>query len=152
MAKTLAELRQARATLMLEGNTLSALETLTADQEARLGAVKTELEGIEAERCTVEDAMSTAEQVAQAVAAGVTGANKRAADITAACDLAGKPNRAHAYITSGKTAEAVVTELKAEAAEPSDDVNARSGKSAGKPDTKAAWDKVVGKVNARIPG
>lgn len=151
MAKTLAEIRQARAALNTEAEGILAAHTdggFTAEQDARLTAIKGELATLETERCAIEDAMSTTEQVAESVGKATAAATKRAADIAAACELAGKPARAHGFITSGKSAEAVTAELKAEANAPADeDVNTRNGRGAGKADTPASWNASIERTN-----
>lgn len=154
MSKTLAELRQSRSALNGEAETLLAKATaenrdVTEAEDGRLKAITAELVGIETERAALEDSLSTPEQVATAVAEASKAATTRAADIAAACELAGKPAKAHGFIVSGKSLDAVTADLKAAAAA-ADDLNPRNPRSAAKPDTAAAWGNVIDKVNARV--
>lgn len=97
------------------------------------------------------DAKAKADAEAAATPDPVAAERKRAADITAACQLAGKPEKASAFIAEGKSLSDVVAALQAERPR-TPEVSASNGNGAGKPsaDTAAAWDKAVAKVNARI--
>lgn len=155
MAKTLAELRQSRSALNAEAEALLATAIAenrepTQQDDDRLNAIKAELLSIEAERAALEDTLSTPEQLSAAAQTATEAAIKRSADIAAACELAGKPAKAHGFIVSGKSVEAVTAELKAAAAAPTDDINPRNTNVAAKPDTAKAWGSVIDKGNARV--
>jgi ATP-dependent Clp endopeptidase proteolytic subunit ClpP len=88
----------------------------------------------------------TPEQIAARVAAEVT---KRNADIAAACAIAGKADKAVAFIAEGKSLSEVLAALKPAATEQTgDELNARN---LAAKDVVASWDKQVEKMNARVP-
>lgn len=99
---------------------------------------------VEAKVETKAEATETAEQIAARVTADVT---KRNADIAAACAIAGKPDKATAFITEGKSLSDVLAALKADKPVEAE-VTARN--TAAMKDISASWDKQVEKVNARI--
>ncbi len=74
---------------------------------------------------------------------------KRSADITAACELAGLPKKATAYINSDKSLSDVVAELQTERAKsrPSAEVNPHHDNPAGGADDQKLWAKVTARVN-----
>lgn len=105
-------------------------------------------EGIEnnAEVLTEDEASAaeTAEQVAARVRAEE---RQRAADITAACGMAGKPELAAKYIASDSSVSAVLAEMQAARAHSSADVSQRhNGHSQA---TASSWGKIADQINAR---
>lgn len=120
-------------------------ETMTdsekAAAEAKAAADKAQAEAV---------AKATADAKAEADAR-VEAERKRGADITAACKLAGMPDKATAFISEGKSLSDVVAALQAERAK-SDEISARNGTGAKPrdPDVTASWDRQVEKVNKRF--
>jgi hypothetical protein len=95
------------------------------------------------------------------VADAVTAERQRAADIHAACQMAGRPNKAAAFVAEGKTLSQVLATLQVPATLDKfvDRINARFAGSTGTNDVKArhvantgagSLDKHVAKVNARF--
>lgn len=116
--------------------------TLTAEQEAQFNALEADIAMIDAEIAAANKLAETPEETAARVRAEI-------ADVTAACALAGKPEKAAEFIKAGTPLAQVVSTLQAERVEESaHEINSRNGsqgKSAG-----SDWDKVIAKVNSRI--
>lgn len=150
MAKTYAELTQRRQALVAEGRGIAKKDAPAEGDAARIAAIEAELEQIEADRSALFEQISAAAAGEPGrIAAAVDTERKRVADIAAACDLAGRPAAAHGFIKDGKSVEDAVAALKAERQAGNDELNPRRSTGAGAPDSKAAWDKAIGKVNAR---
>lgn len=92
------------------------------------------------------EAKAKAEADAKALADAQSDERKRAADIVAACQIAGKPEKAVEFVGSEKSLSEVVAALKAEH-KPADEMTARHSE---QPEAKASdmWAEAAAKTNA----
>lgn len=118
----------------------AAAEKLAVAEKAAADA-KAALEKATAESKTAAEAATKAQDDA------VKAERKRAADIHAACQMAGKAEKASAFIDEGKSLSEVVTALQAERATASKDDTSTHHGSKDKP---VSLDKAVDRVNARF--
>jgi ATP-dependent Clp protease, protease subunit len=128
----------------LENDTMTDSEKAAA--EAKAAAEKIAAEAAEKAKA---EADASAKALAEKAAADAT---KRAQDITAACQLAGKPEKATAFIgDASKSLADVVTALQAERAK-AEEINPHNGNGghAHDPQASASWDKHIEKVNKRV--
>jgi len=158
MAQKLSDLRAKQKALKAEADGLFATaETeaggeLTSAQEQRLTAIKGELVTLDTE---IDAAIAVIEPTAAAPlapsgsAGDVDAETKRAADVVAACKLAGQSDKAASFITDKKSLSEVVTLLQAGRLDGSKE-EIHSG-NPGKDRHKgvANWDKAVARVNKR---
>ncbi|TIX64127.1 MAG: hypothetical protein E5V25_19340 [Mesorhizobium sp.] len=126
MEKVLADLlTRSRAALKAEATALSASAdkdnagVLTAEQDARFKVIEADIRTIDAQMAAAQVTAETPEQIADRVRAEI-------ADVTAACDLAGKPERAAAFIAARTPQKEVVSTLMAERVAGSSDINPRN--------------------------
>lgn len=154
MAKTYGELTQRRLALIAEGTAIAKKDSPAEGDAGRIAAIEVELDQIETDRNAIVEQMSMAAAgEAGRVEAAVKAAEKRAGDIVSACELAGSSLKvAHDFIASGKSVDDVVAALKADRVATDQEINPRRTAGADAPDTRGAWDKAIGKVNARMPG
>lgn len=97
------------------------------------------------------EAKTATENAAAAADAATKAERQRAADITAACQLAGKPDKAAAFISEGKSLSDVVAVLQSERAKAPAGGSEVSARHANAEAASASWDKHVERVNARVP-
>lgn len=120
------------------------IDMTDAEKAAAEAAEKTR---IEAEAKAKVDAEVTAR-----TDAAVAQERKRAADIQAACQMVGKPDKATAFIAEGKSLSEVVAGLQADRSPA--DVSARhdAGSGESQKDNAAAWGNVISKLPQRKAG
>lgn len=164
MAHKLADLRAKQDALKAEANGLldraekESEGQPTAEQEARLKAIKGELAAIDkemdaeigklpAEAIDTKDAENVG---AAAEADAVKAERQRAADILAACTLAGKADKAAAFIASDKSATQVVRELVTDRANASSEAISTANAGGNQPADKDPWAKAIAKTNSRV--
>ncbi|RWC25898.1 hypothetical protein [Mesorhizobium sp.] len=154
MDKILADLLQrsrvalkAEATAITDNADKTNGGTLSAEQDARIKAITADVGVIDAQ-------IAAANVVAETPEAAASRVRQEVADVTAACALAGKPEKAAEYIKAATPLAQVVAALQAERASGGTDLNARnSGKPADKADAAAidaSWTAVADKVNAQF--
>lgn len=136
---------KAEATAITEAADKDNAGELTAEQDTRFKAIEADIAHIDAELAASQKLAETPEQVATRVRGEI-------ADVTAACTLAGKPEKAAEFIKAGTPLAEVVTKLQAERASGGQELNAHTG---GKPNSSAeeaaaGWDKAVAKVNSQF--
>lgn len=149
MAHKLSDLRAKQKALKAEADGLFAAAEkdggeLTAEQETRLAAIRSDLAALDTEMDAEVDALATGDETGAKAAEEET---KRAADIVAACQIAGKADKAVAFITAGTSLSEVVKKLGAEKA--SDDKELHAHHPGGNHNTAADWSKVVSAINKR---
>lgn len=164
MAHKLADLRAKQDALKAEANgLLDQAEKVsggqpTAEQEARLSAIKAELAAIDKEM-DAEIGKLPAEAISTETAENVGGAaeadavkaeRQRAADILAACTLAGKVDKAAAFLASDKSVSQVVQELTAERAAASSATITTANAGGNTVADKDPWAKAIAKTNSRV--
>lgn len=165
MAHKLADLRAQQDALKAEANGLldkaekeNAGEP-TAEQTARLGAIKGELATIEkamdAEITKLPgEAVSTenAEHVGEASDADKAKAaeRQRAADILAACTLVGKADKAVEFVASDKSLSDVVRALQTERAASGSETITTANAGGNQFAEKDPWAKAIAKTNSRV--
>lgn len=139
-------------------------EFTAAVATAVAAALKKTEKGAGGEETTPASGTETTEQITARVRQEE---QKRMADITAACSLAGQPNKAAQFISDNKSLAEVVTTLQADRVKgtggtsqtqqqtaQTQELNAhRTNAGGGSPqdlDTKAAWGRATKKINAKI--
>jgi hypothetical protein len=159
MAQKLSDLRAKQKALKAEAEGLYAAAEkeqggdLDAAQEARLAAITGEVAALDTEIdaaiAAIEPPADPKTPPASSSVADVDAETKRAADIVAACKLAGQSDKAAGFITDRKSLSEVVALLQAGRVEGSG-TELHSG-NPGKDRHKAAagWDKAVARVNKR---
>ncbi|RWQ12349.1 hypothetical protein [Mesorhizobium sp.] len=154
MDKILADLLQrqkaglkAEATALIEAADKDNGGTLTAEQDARVKAITGDI-------ATIDAQVAAAQVVAETPEAAVARVRQEVADVTAACALAGKPEKAADFIKAATPLPQVVASLQAERAAGVTEVNPRNpGKQGGKEDAaaiEAGWNAAADKVNAQF--
>ncbi|MDK1386366.1 hypothetical protein QN224_13200 [Sinorhizobium sp. 8-89] len=161
MAHKLADLRAKHKAFKDEADAIFATAEsntggeLTDFQDQRLTAIKGEIAKLDGEIDAEIAALSPSDSPPAAAAATAAEAEaaerKRTTDIIGACKVAGKIDRAAAFIAEGKSLSQVVDVLQNERATESD----KNGTSASNParhggqNASAGWDKAVAKHNQR---
>lgn len=134
---------KAEATAITEAADKDNGGVLSAEQEARFKAIEGDVAHIDAELAAGQRLAETPEQVEKRVRGEI-------ADITAACALAGKPEKAAEFIKAETPLAEVVSKLQAEKAAGGQELNPRSGGKSGGSADAASWDKIVARTNDRI--
>jgi hypothetical protein len=127
---------------------MTEAEKAAADKAAadKIAADKVAVEAKAAADKAAAEATAT-KAAGDAVADAVKVERQRAADIHAACQMAGKPDKATAFISEGKSVSEVLTALQTERATASkDEVSTRHTKT----EAPVALSKAVDRVNARF--
>lgn len=121
---------------------MTEAEKAAADKAA---ALKIEADA----KAAADKAAADAKTTSDAVAAAVKAEQDRAASIHSLCQIAGKPDKAVAFITENKSVNEVIATLQAErVADAGAEVNARGGKPPAA--SAVSLDKHVDRVNARF--
>lgn len=82
---------------------------------------------------------------------GIKAERQRAADIVAACNMAGQQGKASGFIASGKSISEVLAALRKDGGKDDDTVTTRHQPQAkGDVNAKAGWDKAVARINGRV--
>ncbi|RWB85930.1 MAG: hypothetical protein EOQ52_20485 [Mesorhizobium sp.] len=153
MDKVLADLlTRQRAALKAEALALTATadkETegkLTAEQDVRFKAIEGDIATIDAQIAASQTSAETPEQISARL-------RNEMAEVTAACALAGQPERATEFIKAGTKLSDVVSTLQASRVK-GDDLNNRSpgktGKQADAAEIEAGWSSAVDKVHSQF--
>lgn len=121
-------------------------ETTMTDAE-KAAADKAAADKLAADKAA--EATTSAAKITAAADDAKKAERKRSADITAACELAGMPKKATAYINSDKSLSEVVVELQADRAKtkPSNEVDPHHENAAGGTDDRAMWGRVTARIN-----
>lgn len=145
-------LQRQRAALKAEAMALTATadaETegkLTAEQDARFKVIESDIAAIDAQIAASQKTAETPEQI-------TTRVRNDMAEITAACVLAGEPERATEFIKAGTSLADTVKTLQASRVK-GDELTSRHGNRTGKQadaaEVKAGWDKAIGGINSRL--
>lgn len=152
MDKILADLLQrqkaslkAEATALIEAAEKDNGGTLTAEQDARVKAITTDVSTIDAQ-------VAAAQTIAETPEAAAARVRQEVGDVTAACALAGKPEKAAEFIKAGTPLAQVVSTLQAERAASAETISTRnSGKpGSSKEAADAGWDAAAKKVNSQF--
>ncbi|MBY5849663.1 hypothetical protein HFN51_03700 [Rhizobium leguminosarum] len=156
MAQKLSDLRAKQKALKAEADAIIAAAERTAngaytsEQDARLTALRGEVEALDSEIDAAIVALEPAPPLpSNPAASDVDAERKRAGDILAACKLVGKPDKAAEFIAGGKSLSEVVASLQADRASASDNTDVRAGNPTRHGKAEANWDKAVARVNKR---
>lgn len=126
---------------------------LTADEAVAKGFADKVEAAVKAAALACFDLKSRFQNVPDALASFVPAdiaaqaAAKRESEITAACSIAGKPDKAAEFVASTKTLSEVVAALRAERPA-TEEINARH--STANADKAGSWDKVIARVNKQF--
>jgi hypothetical protein len=130
---------KAEATALLATADNDSGGTMTAEQDARFKAIEGDVAMIDAQLAAAQKTAETPEEIAIRVRGEI-------ADVTAACTLAGKPEKAAEFIKAGTPLPQVISALQADRATSEDISTRNSGKS------RAAGDLTWSEFRARRAG